>query len=285
MRTRFLAGMIYLLSGMIGVAAFAYPFLDLEGAAAAQDSASSLLSTPLLTSVVLVLCLLALLIELQGEATSAKVVAALGMLVSAASVLRFVETAIPGPGGFSPIFAPVILAGYVFGARFGFLMGSFTLLVSALITGGIGPWFPYQMFVAGWVGFSAGLLPHPAHPRLELLLLLVVGVVWGLLFGFITNLYFWPFFTGEVGQSLEAGVGMMANVRHYLAFYATTSLLWDMARAVGNVLLLLVLGMPTVRALSRFRDRFQFTVAPGVDLRQEPAAAGSSRADVVKGTP
>jgi energy-coupling factor transport system substrate-specific component len=228
--------------------------------------------------------LLALLVELQGEATSAKVVAALGMLVSAASVLRFVETAIPGPGGFSPIFAPVILAGYVFGARFGFLMGSFTLLVSALITGGIGPWFPYQMFVAGWVGFSAGLLPHPSNPRLELLLLLLAGVFWGLLFGFITNLYFWPFFTGDAGQSMEAGAGVMTNVRRYLAFYAATSLLWDIARVVGNVLLLLVLGMPAVRALSRFRDRFQFALAPGSDLSREALETSSSGGHVVEGT-
>ena len=53
-------------------------------------------------------------------------------------------------------FAPLILGGYVFGARFGFLFGAFALLVSALITGGVGPWLPYQMFAAGWMGLSAG---------------------------------------------------------------------------------------------------------------------------------
>jgi hypothetical protein len=98
-------------------------------------------------------------IEVQGEAVSAKVVAALGMLVALASVLRFLETAIPGPGGFSPVFVPIILAGYVFGSRFGFLMGAMTLLVSALLTGGVGPWLPYQMFVCGLGRIQRWLAP------------------------------------------------------------------------------------------------------------------------------
>ncbi len=41
-------------------------------------------------------------------------------------------------------------------------MGVYTIVVSALITGGVGPWLPYQMLVTGWVGMSAGglrLLP------------------------------------------------------------------------------------------------------------------------------
>ena len=38
-----------------------------------------------------------------------------------------------------------------------FLLGVLTLLVSAILTGGVGPWLPYQMFTAGWVGLSAPL--------------------------------------------------------------------------------------------------------------------------------
>jgi hypothetical protein len=33
-----------------------------------------------------------------------------------------------------------------------------------------------------------------------------------------------------------------------------------LARAIGNAALVLVLGMPAVRALVRFRNRFQFQV-------------------------
>lgn len=255
--SRALSAAIYALSGLIGLAAFTYPFVlaSLPGTSDAGTRAA-----PLLTTALLALCLLALLIEVQGEAVSAKVVAALGMLVALASVLRFVETAIPGPGGFSPVFVPIILAGYVFGARFGFLMGAMTLLVSALLTGGVGPWLPYQMFVSAWVGFSAGWLPHPKHSRVEVVLLGGFGAFWGLAYGLLTNLYFWPFFSGEAALSYQPGGGVEAALGHYLAFYVTTSLLWDLLRAAGTALLLLVIARPTVRALARFRDRFGFTL-------------------------
>lgn len=257
---RTLSGLIYLLSALIGVVAFVYPFL-LPRLTAMEGDTAYLAEAPLLTTVLLALCLVALLVEMQGEVVSAKVVAALGVLVALASVLRFMETAIPGPGGFSPIFAPIILAGYVFGARFGFLMGALTLLVSALLTGGLGPWLPYQMFVAAWVGFSAGWLPRLSHhPRLELALLVSFSFIWGLLFGIITNLYFWPFFVGESGMAWQPGAGVYTALTHYAAFYATTSFLWDLVRAAGNATLMLVLGRPAVRALARFRDRFHFTV-------------------------
>ncbi len=255
------SGLLYVLGAVIGVAAFAYPFFlpALDQGATADEAALAPAVAPMLTSLLLAVCLLALLIDMQGQRASAKLVAALGMLVAVASVLRFLEAAIPGPGGFSPIFVPIILAGYVFGARFGFLMGSFTLLVSALITGGVGPWLPYQMFVSAWVGFTAGLLPHPGSTRLELLFLAVFAGLWGLLYGLITNLYFWPFFAGDLSISWQAGGGLRTGVAHYMAFYLVTSLAWDLVRAGGNVALVLFLGMPTVRALTRFRDRFQFS--------------------------
>ena len=40
-------------------------------------------------------------------------------------------------------------------------MGALTLFTSAIITGGVGPWLPGQMFVAGWVGMSVRLLARP----------------------------------------------------------------------------------------------------------------------------
>ena len=72
---------------------------------------------------------------------------------------------------------------------FGFLLGAMTLLVSGLITAGVGPWLPYQMFTAGWVGLSAGWLPHLKQTRLEVAMLVLFGALWGFLFGAIMNLY------------------------------------------------------------------------------------------------
>jgi energy-coupling factor transport system substrate-specific component len=252
--SRLLTFAIYGLSGLIGIVAFTYPFLlPTRPTAAAQAS-----QAPLLTAVLLILCLVVLLVEVQGAQVSAKIVATLGVLVAITSVLRFIEVAIPGPGGFTPIFAPIILAGYVFGARFGFLMGSLTLLASALITGGVGVWLPYQMFAAGWVGLTAGWLPHLRHPRLEFALLLAFGFGWGMAYGALMNLYSWPYLVGDAATSWQSGRGFADGLQRYAAYYLLTSLIWDLGAAFGNVLLLLILGRPTLQALTRFRHKFSF---------------------------
>jgi energy-coupling factor transport system substrate-specific component len=258
---KLLSPIIFGLSGLMGVIAFAYPFFMPVVQSADPEAITGRSGvTPLLALILLLLALTVLLIEVQGQVVSAKIVAALGLLVAFTAVLRFLEAIIPGPGGFSPIFVPIILAGYVFGARFGFLMGTMTLFVSALITGGVGPWLPYQMFAAGWIGLTAGWLPHLKRPALTLALLVVVSFAWGMVYGVIMNLYFWPFMAGDPGLSWQPGAGWRAAVERYLAFYLATSFVWDLAAAVGNVLLSLAFAMPALKALTRFRDRFHFEV-------------------------
>jgi energy-coupling factor transport system substrate-specific component len=263
---RLASALIYALSAAVGVLAFVYPFFPVAaGPTRGQDAA-------LVAAGLVGLALIGLLVELQGRTLSAKTVALLGVLVAISSVLRFIETAIPMPGGFSPVFAPVILAGFVFGSRFGFLMGAFTLLVSALITGAVGPWLPYQMFAAGWAGMTAGWLGRvrglqQAQSRGSLrwqglLALAVFGFAWGLLYGVVINLYFWPFASGATDQTWAPGLSLWETLRRYAAFYAVTSLAWDLARAVGNSALILLLGPATIGALTRFRRRFYFEVLP-----------------------
>ena len=161
MRNKALSIALYAVAAAIGILALGYPFLLASAPSSGLGEGSALTNaTPLLTTLLVSLCLAVLLVELQGQAAGAKTVAALGIMVAATATLRFIEVGIPGPGGFSPIFAPIILGGYVFGARFGFLLGAMTMLVSGIITAGVGPWLPYQMFTAGWIGLTAGLLPH-----------------------------------------------------------------------------------------------------------------------------
>jgi energy-coupling factor transport system substrate-specific component len=256
---RTLSGAIYGLSALVGLVAFAYPLFVRE-LVGADRAAASQTQTPILAMALLMLGLGALLIEVQGRKVNARMVAALGLLVAAASVLRFLETVVPGPGGFSPIFVPIILAGYVYGARFGFLMGALTLLASAIITGGVGPWLPYQVFAAGWVGLSAGWLPHFESRQAELILLTLFSFGWGLLFGAILNLYYWPFLGNSVAGSWQDATGVGQALARYGVYYFTTSFAWDLARAVGNALLILAIGLPVLKALRRFRDQMQFQV-------------------------
>lgn len=223
-------------------------------------------SFPVMVSLIIVLCLFIVLYEIQNTAIDSKMVAFLGVLIAINTGLRFLENAIPGPAGFSPIFLLIILTGYAFGSRIGFLLGAMTMFVSGLITGGIGPWLPGQMITAGWVGQSAGLLKpfirtlHWQRKPGEWILLSAFGAFWGMLFGAIMNLWFWPFLAAPSGQLWSQNAGMLENLSRYAAYYLATSLVWDLTRAIGNVLLISLMAPAVLRILLRFQQRFTFQV-------------------------
>jgi energy-coupling factor transport system substrate-specific component len=262
---RVLGPTIYLCAALIGLVAFLYPFL-LPWRVPQEAGVGHLEDAPLVAAALVGLALLAIVVELQGRAMRATTVAALGLLAAIVGVLRFVALTLPGLGGVSPVFAPIVLGGYVFGARFGFLLGAFGLLVSALITGGVGPWLAYQMFAAGWMGASAGwlgwLLRGRRRTSVELAALGAFGFVWGLMFGAAMDLYFWPFAVGPADQYWTPGVGLADTVGRFALFYVATSLWWDLTRSIGNLVLLLLVGTPLVRALRRFQRRFDFVYTP-----------------------
>jgi energy-coupling factor transport system substrate-specific component len=273
---RILSLTIYVLCCAIGAVAFLYPFWlpVVQAGEAAQMGMAHANDAPLMTTLLVGLTFIALLLEIQGQQLSAKFVALLGVLVAINSILRFIETMLPGPGGFTPIFFLIVLSGYVFGARFGFLMGAMTLLVSALITGGMGPWLPYQMFTAGWMGLSAGWLGRAGllhmRPNVEWLSLILFGTAWGFLYGAIMNVWFWPFATGTPDQYWTPGISVADTLRRYATFYVITSLVWDLFAALGNALLIALFGRPTLRALRRFKRRFQSSYVAYQPLQPSP---------------
>ncbi len=283
MKSRIFSLGIYLAATLSGLLVLLYPFFTPAKTQNPGFGAVWSGQMPMMMTFLLGLCLLVLLFEAQGPMVNTKLIALLGILVAINSALRFIETAIPGPGGFTPIFFLIILVGYVFGGRVGFLMGALTLLVSALVTGGVGPWLPAQMFTAGWVGMSTPILRpvvrafagkpgiKTARTTVELLLLAGFGLLWGFLYGAIMNLWQWPFIAGPQSQSFVAGLGVWATLQHYLAFYLVTSLVWDAAAAVGNVLLILAFGLPALSALRRFKLRFEFKYSPGADSKAHQA--------------
>ena len=220
---------------------------------------------------------LAALLLLQGQ-TNAKRVALLGVLVAMNAIVRFAEVAVPGPGGFSPVFFLVILGGYVFGRRFGFMLGVMTILVSSLITGAVGPWMPHQMLATGWVGLlvpSQQLLSRLTGRRgsMTVLILAIYAGIWGMAYGAIMNLWFWPYASGPVSQTWEAGLNLGGYLTRYGAFYLATSAWWDLLRALGNVTMILALGKPTMTILERFQRRFAFSYQPAA-VHERPLGAG-----------
>ncbi|MCW5880919.1 MAG: ECF transporter S component [Anaerolineae bacterium] len=236
-----------------GIAAFLYPFFLPAARAASPDAAHSG-DAPIAFFALLGLTLIATLAAIEARGFDAKTVALLGVLVAMNAALRIV----PAPAGASGMFFLPILAGYVFGAEFGFLLGTLSMAVSGLATGGIGPWLPYQMWALGWLGLTAAWLPKfPTRPRLEALILGLFGGAWGFLFGAIMNLWFWPFVAGDPAQSWQAGLGVADTVQRYTVFYVTTSLWWDMVGAAANFVVLFLFAPPLLRVLRRFRRRFE----------------------------
>ncbi len=240
----------------VGIAAFLYPFFLAEAPASSSVQAHSS-DAPLIFGLIALLAAVLFVIELSSQGMNAKTASILAVLATCAAGLRL----IPLPAGASAFFFLIILGGYVYGPRFGMLLGAIALFVSAFPSGGLGPWVPYQMFACAWLGLGAGWLGSmrstlAQQPRLELVVLATFGAVTGFLYGALMNLWFWPFVATGENVSWAPGMGLAETLRHYWAFYVLTSFGWDAWAAIGNVVLILVIGGPTLRTLRRSRDRF-----------------------------
>lgn len=239
----------------VGIAAFLYPFI-LSSAPRAESQAHAG-DAPLMFGILVALAAMLFLVELSSGGVNAKVASALAVLTVAAAALRVPVL----PAGGSAFFFLIMLGGYVFGPRFGFLLGALALFVSSFISGGFGPWVPYQMFASGWLGLTAGWLGalrpklHRA-PWVEVAILTVFGVSWGFLFGAIMNLWFWPYVASGESVSWTPGLGLAETVRRYWAFYILTSAAWDFWRGIANVALIALAARPVLAILVRFRERF-----------------------------
>lgn len=159
-----------------------------------------------------------------------------------------------GVAGLEPIWAVILLAGRALGARAGFLIGSLTMLTSALITGGVGPWLPYQMMVGAWAGALPSLLPQ-LRGRAEVLLMVCLGAFSGILTGALLNLWFWPLAVGLTPDiSFVADAGTVENLGHWLRYGLLTSFGFDIPRGILTAVLL-GLATPTMLPILRRATR------------------------------
>jgi energy-coupling factor transport system substrate-specific component len=243
---------------VVGLVAFLWPFLapDVAARLGATGHLAHSQDGPWIFVGLLPLLLAIVLAELSDGILDAKAIALLGVLTACVAALRPFGG---GATGFQAMFFLLLPAGRVFGRGFGFVLGALGMFASALLTGGVGPWLPFQMIGAGWVGFFAGCLPA-ARGRAEVALLAAYGAVAGLLYGLLLNLWFWPF--GVAGSasalSFDPSASPLTNVHHYLAFYLATSLGFDLPRAVTNAALTLVAGGAVLLALRRAARRAAF---------------------------
>jgi energy-coupling factor transport system substrate-specific component len=238
------------IASAFGVVAFFWPFfVSRESSLGASDVA------PLIFGALLLLVLALVLAQVSEGGLDAKALALLGVLSAVGAALRPLGA---GTAGVELIFFLLVLGGRALGPGFGFSLGCTTLFASALITAGVGPWMPYQMFACAWVGLGAGLLPR-ATGRREIWMLVAYTAAAAFLYGLLLNLSFWPFTLGADTQlSFIPGGSLVENIHRYLVFDVTTSLGWDTGRALSNALLILLAGRPVLDALRRATRRASF---------------------------
>jgi energy-coupling factor transport system substrate-specific component len=239
-----------IVASLFGVIAFAWPFFaSKESVIGASDVA------PLIFGALLLLVLGVVLAQLSEGGLDAKALALLGVLSALGAAFRPFGA---GTAGVETIFFLLVVGGRALGPGFGFSLGCTTLFASALITGGVGPWMPYQMFACAWIGLGAGLLPK-ANGRREIAMLVAYGTVSAFAYGLLLNLSFWPFtLGGDTSLSFVPGAAVVENLHRYLVFDLTTSLGWDTGRAITNALLLAFAGRPVLDALRRAARRASF---------------------------
>jgi energy-coupling factor transport system substrate-specific component len=222
---------------------------------------------PFLFVAILPALIAVVLAELSTGGMDTKALAMLGVLSAVGAALRPLGA---GVGGIEPMFFLLVLAGRVYGPGFGFVLGNTTMFASALLTGGMGPWLPFQMLAAGWIGLGAGLLPR-ARGRIELVLLAAYGALSAIVFGFLLNMWFWPYTTGADTQlSYVPGDAVLSNLHRYVVYtFATSTWGWDLGRALTSVVAIAVLGPAVLATLRRATRRAAF----GAPVSFEPAPA------------
>ena len=171
---------------------------------------------------------------LEGGTVSARdltLVATLGGLAAAGRVLF---AAVPGV---QPVTVITAAAGVALGPRRGFAVGALAAIASNFFLGQ-GPHTPWQMLAWGGCGLLGGLLRPLLRRRLAFA---AFTVVLGLAFGTVMDVWLWLAFYPHTETALAArlAAGLPFNVAH----------------AIGNVILALVAGPELRRVLERFERR------------------------------
>jgi energy-coupling factor transport system substrate-specific component len=250
------SALVLTLATVAGLMMFAWPLL------LRPDPSASRIAPPFVFLALLPVVVLVVVVELTEGGMDAKALAMLGVLTAVNAALRSLGA---GLAGVELVFFLLVLAGRVFGPGFGFVLGCTSLFASALLTSGVGPWLPYQMLCASWIGLGAGMLPRRVAGRGEVAMLVGYGVVCAYGFGLLMNLSSWPFVLGiavpgHAGSlSFVPGAPLGENLHRFGVYTLLTSTGgWDTGRAITNSIALVVLGPAILATLRRASRRASY---------------------------
>lgn len=167
---------------------------------------------------------------------SVEYIVMLAVLIAIAVVANFIGSILH----IDLVFFIVIMAGVVFGKESGFLVGALSIIVFGLISGaGIGTWTPYQMIGFGLLGYTSGLF---ANKMESLQFRAVFGLLWGFIYGWITNIS-WFYF-------------VPISVPSIISTY-TASIFYDASRGICTLILLVIAYTGFKEIFQRNKEKYQ----------------------------
>jgi energy-coupling factor transport system substrate-specific component len=176
----------------------------------------------------------------EGNKVSSREVGVIAVLAALAAVSRVPFAPI---AGLQPTTFLLMVSGYVFGARSGFMVGAIAALASNFFMGQ-GPWTPFQMLFWGLIGASAGLL-GVVRPDAGRAVMVSFGIIWGYLFGWLMNLFLVVVFIKPLTWKAV-----------FLAYVASFPM--DTFHALGNACFYLLLGPQVIKVLKRFQEKMTY---------------------------
>lgn len=176
----------------------------------------------------------------EGGTTAVKDLTLVATVAGVAAAGRVLLALVPGV---QPVTVIVLAAGVALGPRRGFATGALAALVSNFFLGQ-GWWTPWQMLAWGVCGLVGGLGARLLRGRLALA---AAGFVLGLGFSAFMDVWEWYAF--------------FPHTQAALALQMSRGLPFDLAHAVGNVLIALAVGPEVRRVLERYEARTRVEIA------------------------
>lgn len=183
--------------------------------------------------------LVAAVVWLESGTGSAKEIVLVATLAGVAAAGRVLFAPIPGV---QPVTVIVLAAGVALGARAGIAVGLLAAFVSNLFLVQ-GPWTPFQMVGWGVCGLVGALLARGLHGRIAFA---AAGCVLGFAFSLYMDVWEWFAFYPHTWAGLVLVVGK--------------GIPFDVAHAVGNVVIALAAGTELRRLLDRYARRLHVEV-------------------------
>ncbi|MBQ9985216.1 MAG: ATP-binding cassette domain-containing protein [Oscillospiraceae bacterium] len=194
----------------------------------------------IISLLVIIEAMIPFFVNLESRRASSRELALIAVMTTLAVIGRAAFYMVPQ---FKPLVAIVIISGIALGAESGFFVGVLSAFVSNMLFGQ-GPWTPWQMAALGLCGVLSGLLFRKGWLSRKALPISIFGgfcvlIVYGIIVNTSSLLMWQPHPTlGMLILTIVQGVP------------------FDVIHAVGTFVFLLLLAEPTIRKISRVKDKY-----------------------------